>query len=138
MRLIVATFALALPGLAFAEGAGSAPAVGKASCESRTPRADRRDITCSLGPSATLQHFRFKARFSGSHDDTSASLTATLDGRPLACEEGSKISLTGEDEGDVAMECRFSVKQGAGADQAVRILLSWHHAQYMDFELLPE
>jgi hypothetical protein len=32
----------------------------------------------------------FTAGFSGSHDDTTLSLAATLDGAPLACAPGSK------------------------------------------------
>lgn len=125
MRLIAALVVLTLPGLAMAEG-----------CESHTPRADRRDISCSLSASETTQRFRFKALFSGSHDDTAASLAPTLDGKPLACEAGSKTQLTGEEEGDVALECRFSIAPaaGAGAKQALRVLISWHHAQYMAFE----
>jgi hypothetical protein len=138
MRSIAALVVLALPGLAMADGADTAIAAGKPKCESRTPRADRRDISCSLTASGTAQRFRVKAHFSGSHDDTTASLTPTLDERPLACEAGSKTSLTGEEEGDVTLECRFSITQPAGAKQVLRVLLSWHHARYTDFEFETE
>lgn len=137
MRLMAALIALALPGLALGNEPGPAPmpAEDRPSCESHAPRWDRRDIRCPMSASGIVRHFRFTARFSGSHDDTTASLRPTIDGAPLACDTGSKTELMGED-GDVSLECRFSVS--AGPTQVLRVMLSWHHAEYTDFEFESE
>jgi hypothetical protein len=122
---------------ALAASSGPASSATPAPCESLTPRNDRRDISCALNAPTAGQRFRFKAHFSGSHDDTTAAMTLTLDGAPLACDPGSKTYLEGED-GDVALECRFSIAPGASATRSVRALLSWHHAEYTRFELVAE
>jgi len=117
---------------------GPAAAATPAACESLTPRPDRREISCPLKAPATAQRFRFKAHFSGSHDDTTATLALTLDGAPLACEPGSKTYLEAED-GDVMLECRFSIAPGdTPTPRSLRALLAWHHAEYTRFELVPE
>jgi hypothetical protein len=137
MRWSAALIALTLPSLALAEGASTTATQHPLQCESQTPRPDRRDIRCALSASESAQRYRFKAHFSGSHDDTTASLTPTLDGQPLTCNAGSKTQTEGE-EGDVSLECRFSITQSGSAAQAFRVVLAWHHAQYMAFELMPE
>jgi hypothetical protein len=142
MRWSAALIALALPSLALAEGTSTTTATQRPlPCESQTPRPERRDIRCALSTTASTtasaQRYRFKAHFSGSHDDTTASLTPTLDGKPLACDASSKTQTEGE-EGDVSLECRFSITQSGSAAQAFRVVLAWHHAQYMAFELMPE
>ena len=81
----------------------------------------------------SLQQFRFKANFTGGHDDTMASMTATLNGGPLTCGEGSTTSLQGE-EGDVSLECRFSMTEKAGTKPIFGVVVSWDHAQYTNFE----
>lgn len=101
-------------------------------CESQTPGGDRLDFRCPL-PAAT-RHFRFRANFSGGHDDTKASMTATLDEQPLTCEEGSKTRLFAE-EGDVSLECRFSIAGASTAEHLLRVTLVWSHAEYTDFAL---
>lgn len=122
----------------WAAGTGPAFAAGPATCESVTPRNERREISCALKVSTASQRFRFTAHFSGSHDDTTASLALTLDGAPLACAPGSKTYLEGED-GDVALECRFSLTPGeALTTRGLRALLAWHHAEYTRFELVTE
>lgn len=121
----------------WAASAGPASALEPAACESMTPRNERREITCALKSATATQRLRFKAHFSGSHDDTTAALKLMLDGAPLACEPGSKTYLEGED-GDVALECRFSIAPGASATRSVRALISWHHAEYTRFELVTE
>jgi hypothetical protein len=135
MRPGAAVIALSiLLGVSAAAGMHSAQAQGKARCESQAPGGDTRDITCPLKASGAAQRFRFKANFSGGHDDTMASMTATLDGAPLACEQGSKTSLMGED-GDVSLECRFSIGERPPGERFLRVTVSWRHAQYTDFEL---
>jgi len=113
--------------------AGSAAAQGKPSCEVTRPGYDSHDIQCSLKATGATQRFRFKANFSGSHDDTMASLTAALDGAPLACEKGSKTELMGED-GEVSLECRFSIAEKSST-HLLSVTLSFRHCQYKDFEL---
>lgn len=115
-------------------GMKSAAAQDKLQCESTTFGGDHRAIKCPLKASAADQRFRFKANFSGGHDDTNARMTATLDGAPLACAKGSKTSLFGED-GDVSLECRFAIDGKAGAAHVFGVTLLWSHAQYTDFEL---
>ena len=135
IALLISMFCV-LPGLAVAADADTAKQ-GKLHCESPSTPGDYRNIECPLNASGTPQRFRFKANFSGGHDDTMASMEATLDGSPLACEKGSKTSLQGED-GDVSLECRFSLKEKAGTKHVFAAALTWRHAQYTDFELHPE
>src|SRR5258706_9139397 len=108
----------------------------KLQCESRSPGGDFRDISCPLDPASAPKHLRFKVDFSGGHDDTMASMALSVDGAPLACEQGSKTQLMGED-GDVSLECRFSLPDADGTKRVLRVLLKWSHAQYTDFELAP-
>lgn len=133
MRSIAVLMIFILLGMAAAAKVNAAQAQGNIQCESPAAAGDTRDISCPLKASGTLQRLRFRANFSGGHDDTIASMRASLDGVPLACEEGSKTSLMGED-GDVNLECRFSINQSAGTDHVMTVTLSWGHAQYTDFE----
>ncbi len=103
-------------------------------CEAQASPGDLRNIACPLKASTTPRRYRFKADFSGGHDDTMASMALSLDGAPLACDEGSKTSLMGED-GDVSLECRFSVPQAAGAP-VLKVVVKWSHAQYTDAGLV--
>ena len=139
MRWSAALIALALPSLALAEGP-SATAVQR--------RAAMRIANAPPGaarhPLRTARH-RERPSATGSRPTSPAatttppprSLTPTLDGQPLACDASSKTLTEGE-EGEVSLECRFSIAQGALATQSLRVLLAWHHAQYMSFELRPE
>lgn len=131
---IVALAACAVQGWSAAAAPTSAVQQAALPCEWQTLGGDHRDFQCPLHASATTRSYRFKANFSGGHDDTSAKMTATLDGLPLACENGSKTSLFGED-GDVSLECRFSIAEGAGNKHVLGVTLLWSHAQYTDFEL---
>jgi hypothetical protein len=103
-------------------------------CEAPSAPGDRRDIACKFSVSAAPRQVRFTANFSGSHDDTMASMTATLDGAVLACDAGSKTDLMGED-GDVSLHCRFTLVAQAGAERVLNVALAWRHAQYTGFEL---
>lgn len=125
-------------GLLMLLGPALAPAAPPgAGCESTAPRPERLHVSCTLAE--TAQRLTFRARLSGSHDDTTASLTSALDGRPLACDSGSKTSLEGNEEGDVELVCRFAVAAQHGtAPRRLSVSLKWHHAQYTGFELLGE
>ena len=109
----------------------------ESACDSQSPGGDFRTFTCPLSVTGGNWRFHFRATFSGGHDDTKASMTLTLDGAPLTCDVGSKTSLFGED-GDIGLECRFSVTEKAAATQALRVDLRWSHAQYTGFELVPD
>jgi len=131
---MVVCMSLALAGSPGLAAPGSTP--DKAGCESRSPGNDALQVSCALSASDAAR-FRFKANFSGGHDDTVASMTPLLDGAALSCEDGSKTSLMGED-GDVFLQCRFAVTKKSGSPSVLQVLLKWSHAQYVDFELLPE
>lgn len=93
-----------------------------------------RDLLCTLPAADAGRRFAFVANFSGGHDDTRASIAATLDDQPLACLDGSKTSLFGED-GDVSLTCRFALpRTGVGAAR-LKVLVRWSHAEYTDFRL---
>jgi len=134
LRSMAVLMVLVLQALAAPAGMGAAHAQGKPRCESSEDPGDKRVVNCPLSALGILQSFRFKANFSGSHDDTMAAMTATLDGAPLACAPGSKTDLMGED-GDVSLQCTFSLTGKAGAQHVLRVMLSWRHAQYTGFEL---
>jgi hypothetical protein len=94
-----------------------------------------REITCRI-PSATLgKPLRFRARFTGGHDDTEASMELALDARPLQCDPGSKTELKFED-GDIALHCAFT-PPALPAERVLSIRVLWSHCQYVGFELLP-
>ncbi len=122
-----------LQGTAALLGMHAVEAQGKPDCETAVPGRVTREIECRLNPSQDVQRLRFKAHFSGSHDDTTARMEAIVDGMPVACEDGSKTSTEGED-GDVSLECRLSVKGLPDAKQVLRMKLRWHHAEYTGFD----
>jgi hypothetical protein len=136
MRSIIFPVLCLWSGLACAAGVEpvAAAAASKLQCEAQTPGGDLRSITCPLNAAAAPRRLRFKVDFSGGHDDTMASMTLSLDGQALACEPGSKTQLMGED-GDVSLECRFSVPAGADTRRVLRASVKWSHAQYTDFDL---
>jgi hypothetical protein len=98
------------------------------------PAGDSRDITCVVAGTAADQRLVFRVKFLGSHDDTILSMTASLDGKPLDCDPGSRMSSRFED-GDISLECRFQVKAGAAAKQVLQMRVVWTHAQYAEHEL---
>lgn len=132
---------LLLPALVLTLGlpahAQTPPPTTSPPCESTTPRNERREVACTLGTDWASRPLRFEARFSGSHDDTTLSLAATLDGRPLACGPGSKTASEYED-GDISLSCRFTLPDSSAKPPVLRVLLSWYHAQYTDFTLVAE
>jgi len=116
---------------ALAAAANPAAARGNPPCKPQAQGYDSQTIECTL--SGAAKRYRFRASFSGSHDDTTASMSTVLDGAPLACDKGSKTELMGED-GEVSLECRFSIADKPDTKH-LSVTLSWRHAQYKDFEL---
>ncbi|MBL0726232.1 hypothetical protein [Piscinibacter sp. HJYY11] len=107
-------------------------------CEAHQPRHDRLDVRCRWPAGSGPQALRFDAHFAGSHDDTSASLVASLNGTALNCAAGSKTQLDGQDEGDVTMSCRFSLTSPLREEVVLRFELAWFHARQTGFELVSE
>jgi hypothetical protein len=134
VHAMAACLSLALAG---SQGMAATGPDRNAACDSQSPGNDALQVSCPLNSPGATPRFRFKANFSGGHDDTMASMTTTLDGAPLACDPGSKTSLMGED-GDVSLECRFSLAPAAGTKHVLQVLLKWSHAQYTDFEFVTE
>jgi hypothetical protein len=112
-------------------------ALTQLTCDSTTTGGDIRNFSCALALSKKAQSFRFKANFSGGHDDTTASMTLAVNDAPLVCDQGSKTSLMAED-GDVSLECKFSIAGKQRDNPILQVELKWSHAQYMDFELRAE
>ncbi len=117
------------------DAADAATAKPSAQCDSRAPEfGDKRDVTCVFAASNADQHLLFRVKFLGSHDDTVLSMSASLNQQPLTCDPGSKMSSRFED-GEISLECRFSVKAGAGPKQVLEMAIEWTHAQYSEYQL---
>jgi hypothetical protein len=138
MRKLTLGVCLSLAGLSFlpsgfaAQKGGSLPGM---CAEAPNDGGALREITCRIPSAALGEPLRFRARFSGGHDDTEASMVLTLDAQPLECDPGSKTELKFE-EGDIALECAFTPPEQP-VERAVRIRVRWSHCQYEGFELLP-
>ena len=91
-------------------------------------------LDCTLDAIAAPQRVTFKVRFTGSHDDTTASLQVALDDAAVACEAGSKTSTEYED-GDVTLECRFGAPARSGNTMNLRASAKWFHADYVSHEI---
>ncbi len=108
-----------------------------AACQAEGARHDRIEVRCSWPAGARGLHF--EAHFAGSHDDTAASLIASLNDTPLACAAGSKTTLDGQEEGDATMSCRLTaVPVSTGTPTTLRFQLRWHHARYTGFDVRVE
>ena len=60
--------------------------------------------------------------------------TPMLNGTSLTCEDGSKLSLMGED-GDVSLTCLFTAP-GVSERSRFSATFAWSHAQYTGCSLL--
>ncbi len=112
--------------------ADEGPAAPSRGCATRDYPGDRRDVACTLEPSPEARIVRFAVHLTGGHDDTRASMQATLDGKP-ACATGSKVALFGE-EGDVSLECRIERPAGSAAG-VLRVVVVWTCAAFARHEL---
>ncbi len=91
------------------------------------------EVACPLRAAG---RYRFQADFVGSHDDTVASLSATLDGRPAPCDAGSRTRTAGED-GEVSLVCRIAVADGRTVP-VLQLSVTWTHAQFIGTALRTE
>ena len=144
-RLLCLVLAAALPGmpaLAVAVSAAALPSATEAPAVSDRPTLrcepprlshDRLNLVCVLDASEP-QRVHVKVDFGGSHDDTNAALEVTLGDTPVACDAVSKTSSEGED-GEVTLDCRFTVAATAGAGQMLRASARWFHARYLNVEV---
>ena len=118
-------------------GAGALLASGLAfghPCEVADSRGDSSDIVCVLHASDAARLYRFRADFSGSHDDTRVWIEATLDGAPVRCEEGSR-TLSEAEDGEVTLACRFRLDGPAGTKRILGVRIAWRHAEPAGFAL---
>lgn len=103
-------------------------------CSTQSQAFDSQEIACELPATTEPRHFEFVARFSGGHDDTRASIEPAMNGKPLSCNQDSKLELFGE-YGDVSVYCRFTVPSSKSGS-ALSVTIRWSHAQYTDFDLV--
>ena len=120
--------------LAIVAMAGPACAEDVLACETQSTNFKRREYRCPLTSSGREQQIRFKADFSGSHDDTQLSMNLTLDGLPVSCLKGSKTWLNGED-GDVSLECYFVLDGLAGTKRMLFAMINIYHAEFIGVKL---
>ena len=133
MHAVVALAMLSAVGLAPASALAAIPV----RCEEEAINPERTEVRCTLASDQATRRYRLEVRFSGSHDDTSASLSATLNGIPLSCGPNSKTKLFGDD-GEVSLWCDFEV--GASGEPSHRLegVIAYRHAQYGGTRLLPQ
>ena len=112
----------------FAIGTGTACAEEVLACETHATNWKWQEFRCPLTINKEGQKMLFKADFSGSHDDTRLSMTLSLDGAPVACNQHSKTSLFGED-GSVSLECHFALDGTVGAKRMLAANVQIWHAQ---------
>lgn len=102
-------------------------------CEAPAFGRDSLAVLCALDD-ATPQRVHVKVHFTGSHDDTTASLEVSIGGAPVACDAGSKTSTEFED-GDVTLDCLLTASVEPAAAKDLRVSAKWFHAQYVNFEV---
>ena len=120
--------------LLLAVTAGPARAAESMPCDTQSDAWDRREFRCPLTADGNERRLRFKANFSGGHDDTEASMALTLDGVPVACNPGSKVSLFGED-GDVSLECHLVLAGPVDTKRMLGATVKFRHAEFVAVEL---
>jgi hypothetical protein len=120
--------------LAIAASAGPAWAEDALACETQSVNFKKREYRCPLTANGSAQQIRFKANFSGSHDDTQLSMNLSLDGLPVSCNKSSKTWLNGED-GDVSLECNFVFDAAAGTKKILRATVNIYHAEFVGIKL---
>lgn len=129
--LLAGVSALALAGCATTTPAAFSPADA---CSERSTAFGRQEIQCQLPKTGFTGKLRFKANFSGGHEDTSARIEPSIDDVPLACDEGSKVHLVQED-GDVSLWCDFAVADPMRGNGVFKVVVWWGHAEYVNYEM---
>lgn len=106
-------------------------------CEGRLTGHGSAELVCAVEPGDESGALRFSARFDGVHDDSQAGLAASVDAAPLACIEGSRTRIAGEESGDTLV-CRFTLAAEARAVRRIHVHLLWFHAEPAAFDLSRE
>jgi hypothetical protein len=111
-------------------------------CESKTTGGDYFEIRCPLQPRDNAA-WRFRAIFTGVHDDSAANMAVSVDGTAVACGPGSKPRLLGLGDEESAgsdgfIECllELELESGASAQRQLLVVLTWKHAQHVSHELV--
>ena len=111
---------------------GAAPQLPQR-CEAPAFGRDRLTLVCKM-EDAALQQVHVKVHFTGSHDDTTASLEVAIGGAPVTCDFGSK-TMTEFEDGDVTLDCLLTTSVKPGVANDLRVSAKWFHAQYVKFEM---
>ena len=116
--------------------ATTAPAYAEVAlaCETESVHFKKREYRCPLTANGSGQQIRFKADFTGSHDDTQLSMTLTMDGLPVSCGKGSTTWLNSED-GDVSLVCHLVLDGAAGTQRLLRATVNMYHAEFVGVKL---
>lgn len=140
-RLLCLVLAAVLPAVPVAAGPalpstpeGPAAAQRPQRCKPPTFGRDKLTVLCALAVAAAPQRIHIQVHLTGSHDDTTASLEVAIGDTPVACDAGSKTSTESED-GDVTLDCRFTVSVKPDAATVLRASAKWFHAQYVGLEV---
>jgi len=120
--------------IAIATITGPAYAEDALACETQSVNFKKREYRCPLTANGSAQQLRFKATFSGSHDDTQLSMNLSLDGLPVSCDKSSKTWRNGED-GDVSLECNFVFEAAAGTKKILRATVNVYHAEFVGIKI---
>ena len=103
-------------------------AAGPLPCQGRQTGPGTAQLSCAVDAPAANAPLRFSARFGGVHDDSSASVEASVDGVALPCDAGSVPRFAGEDSGETLV-CRMSIAvPPGGAARQLLLRVNWHHA----------
>lgn len=103
-------------------------------CETQSVNFKVREYRCPLTANGSARPIKFKADFTGSHDDTQLSMTLRLDGLPVTCGKGSKTWLNSED-GDVSLECHLVIDGVAGTQSMLSAIVNFYHAELVGVKL---
>lgn len=131
---IVLSTGLAMPSGVSAATTTSTTSTTDVPCNQALHNWKTRLVECRLPPAASDIRYRLSVVFTGSHDDTSLSLAASLDGRELACEPGSKTRSDFED-GTVVLSCGFALTAPGTTETLLEATVKFNHADYESFAL---
>lgn len=107
----------------------AADGAGDPACTGRSVNPEVESVSCAAA--STPRPYTITVRFAGGHDDTKASLTATVDDRPYPCADGSKTRLFGED-GEISLFCRVALPDATGR---LDLRVDYTHAQFVGHEV---
>ena len=119
-----------------AQGASAEPE--SLTCSVSDTRFKFRDVSCALPASPEARTYRFRALFSGGHDDSELSLLPVVPGNgPLACDAGSKPESRGE-YGNIHVDCVVSAGPLAEGEKSFSVKVVWSHAVFRGVEMIRE